>query len=166
MTDWTGTTDDAAPGMAAEPVTENAALIPRVKFSEDELRSLSTIDDLGNLFAEHELTLTKITDVLGDGFQLLDKKDSLADTPLAIVTWSLQKGDKGEFVTLRIMTKDNRKVIINDGGTGIRDQIKRLVAKGVTAPVWVPGGLRVSQYEYTDDKTGEVSRAETWYLAV
>lgn len=133
-------------------------------FSDDDLRDLRSWDDIVNLASERDIPTTNIADVLGDGFSLLDNKTLLLDVPFVIVTWTLSTGDIGEFATVRLMTRDGRKLIINDGSTGIRDQIKSMINRGVQPPTMVVRGLRVSRYSYTDPATGKVTPAETFYL--
>ena len=73
--------------------------------------------------------------------------------------------------------------IVNDGGTGIRDQVTRYVkrasgdstvdaskeffnaAAAKCPPIKIENGLRPSRYDYTDPDTGKVSKATTWYLS-
>lgn len=68
-----------------------------------------------------------------------DEKHTLVDIPIAVTTIRFSKSDKGRFaegidrdkVTLEIVTFDDRKIVINDGSTGIRRQIvQKLQDKG------------------------------------
>lgn len=165
---------DFTDGMA-ENVAENQALaseevaaanaIAKRLFSDDDLRALKSMSDLTDLLNSRELNVTTITDVLGDGFELVDENDILVKIPFVMLTETESMGDFGPFVTIRVMTKDGRKLIVNDGSTGIRDQMRSLRAKGIELPVWVPGGLRVSRYQFIDPNTGEEKSARTFYLA-
>lgn len=109
---------------------------------------------------------------LGDGFTVLDKaaKKSLIGVPFVILSVTFHEGDyidettgaKGEFASLRLVTKDGRKIVLNDGGTGIPDQIRTLHKMKpdlATKPILVHKGLRVSEYEHP--KHG---KSETFYL--
>jgi hypothetical protein len=144
----------------------NAELASRDTFTDDELRNVESFADLAKLMQDKEVQSTDVSTVLGDGFTLLStaEKRQLIKVPLAVVSWTFAQGDNGEFVSLRVITKTNQKVIINDGSTGIRDQVKDLVQRGIKPVVWVAKGLRVSEYDYEDEKTGEMKRAQTFYL--
>jgi len=134
-------------------------------FTADELRTVESLADFQKLAAERGVSVANAADVLGDGFELYatNEKAKLVGVPFVIIDYRFTEGDNGEFVTVRLMTNKNDKIIINDGSTGIRDQLKALHANGV-ASMYVPSGLRVSEYEYEDDK-GEKSKAKTFYLS-
>lgn len=155
-------------------MSENSAEVARREtFTNDQLREIGSFADLAKLINETGIDRTDISDVLGDGFELLStpEKNQLVDRPFAIVSWAFSVGDQGEFVTLHCITKDDRKVIINDGSTGIHDQVKALHAAGVTPVVFVPKGLRRSDYVRKDefnapilDDQGREQHATTYYL--
>ena len=98
----------------------------------------------------------------------------MLNSELIIVEWHFAVGDNGEFVSLAVVTKDGQKLIVNDGSTGIRDQVKDLEARGIFPPVLVSRGLRVSEYYYDPNDSDKKSRtqvegyrkATTYYLAV
>lgn len=110
-------------------------------------------------------------DEFGTGFVLADKS-ALVGVPFVIMEWRFNAGDfDGGFVSAACVTQDGRKVIINDGSTGIRDQLLMVttqrVAQGNEAPqngLVVYGGLTVSNYTYTDEK-GKQIPATTYYLS-
>lgn len=109
-------------------------------------------------------------------FEVLDKKDkaTLVGVPFVAIQWRFNTGDMGEFVSVEIITKDKRKLILNDGSTGIYAQLKHLtedrMRKNPALPLAVAlcgveanQGLRVSEFDYTDDK-GNTSKAQTYYI--
>lgn len=100
---------------------------------------------------------------LADGFDVLptDQKDELVHVPFVIMEWNFYEGEFGEAVALRLVTNAGRKWIVNDGSTGLRDQLKGL---GASRPIVVPDGLRVSRYTYDDGK-GNQRPASTYYLS-
>ena len=152
----------------------SAEVARRETFTSDQLREIGSFADLAKLINETGVEHVDIADtVLSDGFELLSttEKDQLVNRPFAIVSWQFAEGDQGEFVTLRCVTKDNRKVIINDGSTGIHEQVRKLHDAGVMPVVFVGKGLRRSDYvrkseagiPILDDK-GKEQRATTYYL--
>lgn len=140
------------------------AVAPRA-FSDQELREMKTYSDLRALVQERGLKVTNASDVLSDGFELSKDKEGLVGIEFVIVDWRFTEsdayGDEGEFVTVRLITAQNAKLIINDGSTGIMKQLKGIDQEGV---LYVKNGLRVSEYEYTDAK-GKKSKARTYYLS-
>lgn len=153
-----------------------AEVAKRARLTNDELRALNP-DNVMEFFAGKGTKVTDLSAELGSGFDVLptDKKGKLVDEQFVIIEWHFSKGDKGEFVSLAVMTAEGKKLIVNDGSSGIRDQIHDLENRGVEAPVLVKRGLRVSEYWY-DEETGEkfknesdgdnLKKAETYYLAV
>lgn len=135
------------------------------RIGEDELRGIRSFEDARALAHAVDGGILDIADSeLSTGFAVLDtdSKARLVGVPLVILDWRFQIGDKGEFVSLVVVTKSNEKLIINDGSTGIRDQMKRFT--GEPRALGLRHGLRVSEYDYTDKTTKEVSRAKTYYL--
>lgn len=107
----------------------------------------------------------------GTGFKVVEK-DSLIKTPLVILEWSFHKGDHGPFVSAAAVTADGRKVVINDGSTGILKQLTDITAERLASGrpfaqqgLNVPSGLRASDFKYVDEKTNEEKDARTYYLA-
>lgn len=90
-------------------------------------------------------------------------KDRLVGVPFLIVDWSQNSGDKGRFVSLRVVTQDSAKYVVNDGSTGIMSQMDTLEESGVKGGVVCRHGLRRSDYTYTDPQ-GEEHPASTYYL--
>lgn len=101
----------------------------------------------------------------GNGFAVLETKDKgqLVGVPFIILDWTLREGDNGDYVSLEIVTQDNRKLIVNDGSTGILKQIRDIAETGDTRAIYVKKGLRKSEYTYTDGE-GKQKPAVTFYL--
>lgn len=153
--------------------------VEKVKFTDAELGALTDFESVGELLKSRGVPFESF-EQYGTGFRVLDDKSKLIGVPFIILESRFSKGDKGEFCSLVIVTKGTKltvggvetaKLIINDGSTGIRLQMHEVIEtrkeKGIDPdlPLWVGGGLRVSRYDYTDEKTGEVSKAETYYLS-
>lgn len=132
-------------------------------FAENDLAEITSFADVLN---KADGPIENISDVLGNGFSVLDDKMRLIGAELVIVKYGEHKSDKndGTFATIHVVTRDGGKWIVNDGSTGIRDQLRELKDKaGTVCPLYVPKGLRVSEYDYKDDK-GNTSKARTYYL--
>lgn len=100
---------------------------------------------------------------LGDGFALADKQ-TLVGVKMVALSVKLSTGEIGEYVVVRAVAKDGRKVVIVDGSTGIKDQLAEYMeANHGTFPRLWENGLRVSTYTYTNEK-GEESPAATYYI--
>lgn len=107
-------------------------------------------------------------------FEEVDKAE-LIDKPFLILSW--EKGVKSdfagsEFVIVKAMTPDNKKILFTDGSKGIKDYLLRLTSRtGRTGGVQATKGLRVSKYGLTaDDMPCELGSPEqvgigtTYYL--
>lgn len=106
---------------------------------------------------------------LGDGFALVEDKDALVKVPFVVLAASFSEGDYkredgtvGTFVSIRLVTEDGRKLVMNDGSTGIHDQIKMLHQQRpetIGKPILCRNGLRVSEYDHP-----QYGKARTFYL--
>jgi hypothetical protein len=147
---------------ANEPSTEVATvraleeMVPEVmeqgsKFNEDELRHLGDWDEAMRLaMAVTGEAPLMASEEMGDGFTLIDGdkgKATLIDVPFVLLEWTFRDGDFGTYVSARGMTKTGIKFILNDGSTGIAEQLARLTKdKARTSNLVVGKGLRVSEY--------------------
>lgn len=152
----------------AESKTEKAQSKELAKqlFSSEELHEISSFDDALKLAAEkfgHD-NIALASDVIGDGFKLLESKDQLIGTQILLLSWDFYMGDHGEFAAIRVVTRDGRKLVVNDGSSGIRDQLMAYEAKTQRkGGLLVEKGFRRSDYEYEDEK-GQKKPATTYYL--
>ncbi|MCA9340351.1 MAG: hypothetical protein KDA17_05545 [Candidatus Saccharibacteria bacterium] len=146
-------------------------------FTESDLTAIKSFNDVG-AFLKQEGILTDSLKDYGNGFEVLDNKASLIDVTFVILDYRFSKGDNGEFVSLTVVTKDNRKLIVNDGSTGVRDQIKAIaqqrLERGIPdkRPIMVEHGLKGSTYQRNDadgnkmfNDDGSPMMATTYYLA-
>lgn len=98
-------------------------------------------------------------------WDVVEDKGHLVGVPFVGLRWRFNKGDAGEFVSIEIVTEDARRLIINDGSTGIYQQLKRLTDEtGRTTGIACKKGLRRSDYLYQDEK-GVERPATTFYLS-
>lgn len=153
-----------------EPVREVMSIKQPRLFSEEALAAFDSFDAVAALVREQGIATVNAAD-LGNGFSVLATKNKgqLVDVPFIIVDWRFNNGDQGEFVTLMLVTKDGRKLILNDGSTGVYEQMKGLTKKlnGGRAAVMCEKGLNRSDYTVTiKDKDGndKESDATTYYL--
>ena len=122
-------------------------------FSTEELRSISSFDDALNL-AQAKLgkgnVIPQASEELGDGFTLLEseEKNLLIKRDMIILDWVFADGDYGdEFVTMRLVTRDGGRYIVNDGSTGICAQLRDYSNRtGRYSMLRVERGFRKSEY--------------------
>lgn len=143
-------------------------------FDVTTLRSLESFDDAMALLAETYGEVQDATKVIGSGFSLTDTngKYRLIGEPFVVVRMMFPQStehkdsDTGEwlhYAVLHIMTRDGRKLIITDGGVGIYRQCEEWsVRENRKGGLYVPGGLRVSEYDLPDGS----GQGMTYYLAV
>jgi hypothetical protein len=137
-------------------------------FDDESLANIHSFDDALKLVGEvvGEDNILVADQVLGDGFKLLDnkEKDTLNGVPFLAVNWQFVMGDFEEYVSVKLVTQDGRKLIVNDGGTGICQQLRTLSnTKKVYSGLFVKNGLRKSEYTYTGPD-GKETPATTYYL--
>jgi hypothetical protein len=134
-------------------------------WTEDDLASINSFDDLATAMAENNVTGVDVSD-FGTGYAVLEDKGRLVGVEFAILDWRFSVGDFGDMVTCYVLTKSGEKWIVNDGSTGIREQMAAIQTRmgGRKAPIRCPKGLTVSEYTYEDAK-GEKRPAKTYYLS-
>ncbi len=108
-----------------------------------------------------------------DGIVSLDivkEKDSLIGVPFLIKSWRFNEGKYGEFVSAEIVFENGNLAVLNDGSTGIAQQLREVTDNRTKAGHPLPqagrmvkGGLTRSDYTYVDDK-GNDTPAVTYYL--
>lgn len=139
------------------------------QFKTEDYRNMTSFDEAAALVLASYGVISTAADELGDGFALLKKEDKnrLVDVPLLFVAWEFypsDQGSKGEFVSAHVITKDNLKFIINDGSTGIYEQLRDFTdTRNVKGGLLAAHGLRKSEYPYTDDD-GKEKSATTYYI--
>lgn len=139
--------------------------------SNEDYASITSFDDALRLVGEKLGGEVVDASDLGDGFSVLDKsqKKTLIGVPFIVLSVSFHTGDikkddgtYGEFASLRIVTKDGKKFVLNDGGTGIPEQIKtlwKMRPETMGKPILSHKGLRVSEYDHP-----QYGKSETFYL--
>ena len=143
--------------------------IPVPDFSSEDLQNLKNWEDLDAFTSKYGIDSLVADQVLGDGFAILNDKSKLIGVPLFLIEWRQNKGENGSFTSMRVVARlDNgsmAKYIVNDGSTGIHKQLSEFTeSRKVRSGLFVKNGFRVSEYDYEDEKTGEVRPAKTFYL--
>lgn len=164
-------TEPADPAEAAHGVTDSA--IADTVFSDTELRGITSFEDALALVQETYGDVLDAADEIGSGFVLLKDKNKLVDVPFIILSFSFPEGDftdenglKSHFSVMRVVTERGDRYVVVDGSTGIYDQLDQFYGRsGRNGGMMVKGGLRRSDYEYTDAQ-GKTSPASTYYLNV
>lgn len=150
--------------MATRKSTE--VQVPGKEFASEDLAAITSFEDALKLVTEKlgQENVLVADQEIGDGFKLLENKDTLQGVEMLIVSWDFHQGDHGEFVSAKVVTKTGDKFIVNDGSSGIRDQLMSLSAKkNQQGGLFCRKGLRRSDYKYTDE-SGVEKPATTYYL--
>lgn len=131
-------------------------------WDDETLGGIHSFSDAMAVLSDKGLTPVDASD-FGTGFSVVDKA-TLVNTPFVILRMKFNDGDHGVFVSCEAVTEDGRKVVINDGSTGIRAQCERIHKTAPGQPVLVKRGLTRSDYTYIDEK-GTSKAATTFYLS-
>lgn len=152
-------------------VYRNGSAIDKDALSEvsDFASALQTLADAG--------VINESISDYGTGFTVVDK-NRLVNVPFVIMEWRFNEGDfknengeNVEFVSVAVVTKNGDKWVINDGGTGIAEQLRSVTRKRVEKKhgtpqngLLVPAGLVRSDYTFVDAK-GIEQPGTTYYLS-
>lgn len=162
-------TTDTAPEALDFPGQVDSTELDRVaqqtqlnRMSDAELRAITTFEEANAYAVEAYGGVDDVSTELGNGFTLLGKSDKakLVGKPFLILFFTLNAGDFGAyFSTIHAMTTDNRKVIINDGSTGIHKQLADYADRtNRNGGLMVPNGLRRSEYPTCSNEKCEKPR--------
>lgn len=153
--------------MTDQPATSSpapGASLALPSLTTEDYASITSFDDALALVGDKLGGTVVDASDLGDGFAVLDNKDkrTLIGAGLIVLSVSFHDGDHGEFASCRIVTQDGRKLVVNDGGTGIYEQIKmlhKMRPQTIGQPIMVRKGLRESRYDHP-----EHGASVTYYL--
>ena len=146
------------------------------KLSDATLNSLKSVDD-----AVRALGVTDQSDLDWNDSQwiLLEDKAKLVGKKFLAVQWKFHQSKEylnSEFVSVYLITADTidgeNTFVINDGSTGICQQLRNLTDTRTEAGHKTPysgalvkGGLKLSEYDRTDEKGTVIGRGKTFYLS-
>lgn len=151
-------TDNASDTAVVHTALTDVALYERP--TDTELRGIGNLEDAMAFMAERYGAVEAITERLGNGFSILKDKKPLVGVPFYILYTDLIDGEFGEFATMAVITADTnqRRFIVNDGSTGIYQQVTELREQRAGG-FFVPQGLRESTYATCPSKEGGCGRA-------
>lgn len=122
-------------------------------FSDDDAREIANSGanawDLAMRVAQERYgAVVRASEVLGDGFAMIDDPTPLIGKPFFLFDWRFVDGDyDGEFATMRILTPDGKCFRYNDGGTGVCATLRDFTDKyGQSGGLFVGSGFRTSTY--------------------
>jgi hypothetical protein len=142
---------------------QGTQVIPIDGFTDEALKNFDSWDQV----VQETGNVTSAADVLGNGYSILEDKSKLLNEPFMIVKYGVHPSElNGKvFTTIHVLTKGGDKYVVNDGSTGIHQQLMDLKTEmGTICPLMVPRGLRVSEYDYEDPKNGSKTKAKTYYI--
>lgn len=141
--------------------TQEVSKVNGPAITDADAASIASMDDALRLLGGDVVT----TFSESGEWDVVEDKSHLVGVPFVGLRWRFNKGDAGEFVSMEVVTEDGRRLIVNDGSTGIYQQLLRLTTEtGRTAGIACKKGLRRSDYTYTDEK-GTERPATTFYLS-
>lgn len=138
------------------------------RFNKDDRTNIQSWDDAVALAQNEYGSILNIHETeLGDGFRVAseDDKRRLIGVPLFLLEWHWNDGDFGQFVSVVAIAQGENgqatKWILNDGSTGIRDQLADFETKyNRNGGLSVRNGLRVSDYNTDLDTGAPISKKE------
>ena len=140
-----------------------------LSFNEEQLGQITSIEDAFAALAGAGIGVSGI-ESFGSGFVLTDK-DQLQGAEMLLLQWRFSDGDFGPFVSVIALTRDGRRVIFNDGSTGVYQQLRTVTRTRMSngeanmqAGLTATNGLKKSTYNYQDDQ-GVMRPASTYYLS-
>lgn len=142
--------------------TDTALSVHTNGLDKQFIDTVDSFEELMNGLAEAGISPVDANEAFNGGFELVEK-EKLEGVPFVVMDWKFSAGKYNEdFVIVRAMTTDSRKVVFNDGSTGIRQQLRDYEQAHGKRPLHSMG-LRSSVYTYKD-QDGNETPATTWYI--
>lgn len=146
------------------------------KLSDATLNSLKTVEDAIRALGVSDQSELDWNE---SQWKLLDDKSKLIGKKFLAVQWRFQQSKEyvgSEFVSVYLITADTidgeNTFVINDGSTGICQQLRTLTDtrteaghKTPQSGALVKGGLKLSEYDRTDEKGTVIGKGKTYYLS-
>lgn len=113
-----------------------------------------------------------------EGFDPVDK-EQLVGKPFGITGVRFRTNERNErdivFAEVETINTNGEQAAFQDASTGVRDQLIKYLAEHTVTDylnegqwhdlkLFVPRGLRVSQYDWPDPATGKTKPVRTYYL--
>jgi hypothetical protein len=119
------------------------------RITDDALRAVKSFEDAINLAAAQHGDIEDYAEKYGTGFDVLEDKSILVKQDLLFMEWRFRDGDfVGGFVSVVGITAKGEKFVINDGGSGLFEDLKHITADtGRNGGLRIKKGLRESVYE-------------------
>jgi hypothetical protein len=156
--------EETQPGTDVSEYTSRppAAIRPEIAVPATFAEAMDAFGDAGVIELEQE-------------WKLVDK-EQLVGIPFLIHSFRFSHGvgENGEKVSVQIITPDDKRLVFNDGSTGVYDQLLEIFeGKGRSGGVLCERGLRVSDYYYDPKGRGDISKepktgyekGSTYYIA-
>lgn len=127
---------------------------------------VDNLADARQAIAEAGVALLSSSTLFGDGSEFIKEKDKLVGVPFLVLEWRfiMDEDTHREYVNVLVMNGQGAKARFNDGSTGVYQQLKQVTDEMGVVAIECRGGLRKSDYTFTNDK-GETSKAATYYLS-
>ena len=146
------------------------------KLSDATLNSLKTVEDAVRALGVSDQSELDWNE---SQWKLLEDKSKLIGKKFLAVQWRFQQSKEylgSEFVSVYLITADTidgeNTFVINDGSTGICQQLRTLTDTRLEAGHKTPqsgalvkGGLKLSEYDRTDEKGTVIGKGKTYYLS-
>lgn len=92
------------------------------------------------------------------------EKETLIGVPFLIHSFTFNKSDKGarrnSFVSCHVITEDDRRLVFNDGSSGVHDQLEQIAREtGRGGGILCRSGLRVSEFRFHNDPKEDIDQS-------
>lgn len=95
------------------------------EITNDELLEITSFEDAIALVEEVYGTALLADQVIGNGFRMLTNKSTLVGKGIVLLKWKFLPGDfASEYVNMLVVTADGDRYLVNDGGSGIAQQLR------------------------------------------
>lgn len=154
-----------AQSRAAKKDAPTTDIVQSSVFTEDALRSATSLADFIALTEQQHGQIVDATTEIGDGFTLTEDLSPFKGVPVVLMEWTFRDGNFGEYVSIRFVAQHPQlglfRGIYNDGSTGICKQLREYTDRtNKFGGLASKGGFRVSEYDHP-----EFGPSKTWYLA-
>lgn len=178
--------------MASEPEVVEAEAVEEVlpaeitagmpQFDDLALRGITSFDDAVEAATAEWGEVVDYAEEFGSGFSVLENKTELVGERSLILSFKINEGKWGGFVSALVLTERGGKYIVNDGSEGMYKQLRGIALQGRNGGILMQKGLSRSTYDtcmecgkprrpsehtctYCGDASERRSEGETFYIA-